>query len=186
MLLLIIIIILAICIGIWLMNTYNSLVALRTHVDEAWSQIDVQLQRRNDLIPNLVNTVKGYSKFESSTLEKVTALRSQLQNIPEDANLNKIMAKSNELSNCLRSIFAVSENYPKLQASSEYTNLMEELKNTENKIAYARQLYNSTVANYNQTILSFPQKLVANVYHFTKKNYLKTDEKAKQVPKVEF
>lgn len=181
-----IILILVIALIVWVIAAYNSLVALRTHVDESWSQIDVQLQRRNDLIPNLVNTVKGYSKFESSTLEKVTALRSDLQNIPDDADVNKIMKKSDQLSNCLRSIFAVSENYPDLKASSEYSKLMEELQNTENKIAYSRQLYNSTVANYDQTILQFPKNIIANIFKFTKRDYLKTDDKAKEVPKVEF
>lgn len=181
-----IILILVIALIVWVIAAYNGLVALRTHVDESWSQIDVQLQRRNDLIPNLVNTVKGYSKFESSTLEKVTALRSDLQNIPDDADVNKIMKKSDQLSNCLRSIFAVSENYPDLKASSEYSKLMEELQNTENKIAYSRQLYNSTVANYDQTILQFPKNIIANIFKFTKRDYLKTDDKAKEVPKVEF
>lgn len=181
-----IILILVIALIVWVIAAYNGLVALRTHVDESWSQIDVQLQRRNDLIPNLVNTVKGYSKFESSTLEKVTALRSDLQNIPDDADVNKIMKKSDQLSNCLRSIFAVSENYPDLKASSEYSKLMEELQNTENKIAYSRQLYNSTVANYDQTILQFPKNIIANIFKFAKRDYLKTDDKAKEVPKVEF
>lgn len=181
-----IILILVIALIVWVIAAYNGLVALRTHVDESWSQIDVQLQRRNDLIPNLVNTVKGYSKFESSTLEKVTALRSDLQNIPDDADVNKIMKKSDQLSNCLRSIFAVSENYPDLKASSEYSKLMEELQNTENKIAYSRQLYNSTVANYDQTILQFPKNIIAKIFKFTKRDYLKTDDKAKEVPKVEF
>lgn len=181
-----VILILVIALIVWVIAAYNGLVALRTHVDESWSQIDVQLQRRNDLIPNLVNTVKGYSKFESSTLEKVTALRSDLQNIPDDADVNKIMKKSDQLSNCLRSIFAVSENYPDLKASSEYSKLMEELQNTENKIAYSRQLYNSTVANYDQSILQFPKNIIANIFKFTKRDYLKTDDKAKEVPKVEF
>lgn len=181
-----IILILVIALIVWVIAAYNGLVALRTHVDESWSQIDVQLQRRNDLIPNLVNTVKGYSKFESSTLEKVTALRSDLQNIPDDADVNKIMKKSDQLSNCLRSIFAVSENYPDLKASSEYSKLMEELQNTENKIAYSRQLYNSTVANYDKSILQFPKNIIAKIFKFTKRDYLKTDDKAKEVPKVEF
>lgn len=170
----------------WLVSMYNGLVAMRTHVDEAWSQIDVQLQRRNDLIPNLLNTVKGYSKFESSTLEKVTQLRSSLMNLSADSDMQKVMKDSNELSNCLKSIFAVAEAYPDLKASTEYTNLMEELTNTENKIAYARQLYNSTVANYDQSLLQFPKNLVAKWFHFTKREYLKADEEAHKVPKVEF
>ena len=139
---------------------YNGLVQLRTHAQESWSQIDVQLQRRNDLIPNLVSTVKGYSKYEASTLEKVTQLRSQLENVPDDDRAQK-MAVSNELTGTLRSLFAVSENYPDLNASTQYQSLMEELSNTENKIAYSRQLYNSTVANLDAKIQSFPSNIVA-------------------------
>lgn len=182
----IILLIIVIAILVWWVTCYNSFVALRTHIDESWSQIDVQLQRRNDLIPNLVNTVSGYSKFESETLQKITALRSELTNIPDDVNVNDVMKKSNELTNCLRSVFAVSENYPDLKASVTYQQLMEELQNTENKIAYARQLYNSTVANYNQKLQSFPDSIVGKSGHFEKRDYLKIDEKAKQVPKVEF
>ena len=140
---------------------YNGLVQLRTHAQESWSQIDVQLQRRNDLIPNLVSTVKGYSKYEASTLEKVTQLRSQLENVPDDDRAQK-MAVSNELTGTLRSLFAVSENYPDLNASTQYQSLMEELSNTENKIAYSRQLYNSTVANLDAKIQSFPSNIVAS------------------------
>ena len=186
MIIFILIILLIVGIIVWWISTYNGFVGLRTHIDEAWSQIDVQLQRRNDLIPNLVETVKGYAKFESSTLEKVTALRSELTNIPDDADVNKVMKKSNELTNTLRSIFAVSENYPDLKASGQYQALMEELQNTENKIAYSRQLYNSTVANYDQKLQSFPDSVVGKCGHFVKCDYLKTDEKAKQVPKVQF
>ena len=181
-----IIVILLVCLIIWGIVVYNKLVALRTHVDESWSQIDVQLQRRNDLIPNLLNTVKGYSKFEQSTLEKVTELRSAIMQAPKDSDPVKLMAKSDALSNCLKSIFAVSENYPDLKASAEYQKLMEELSNTENKIAYARQLYNTTVANFNQTIQQFPSNIVAKFGGFSKREYLKVDEKVKEVPKVEF
>lgn len=181
-----ILLVILIVLVVWGIVCYNSLVSLRTHVDESWSQIDVQLQRRNDLIPNLVNTVKGYSKFEASTLEKVTGLRSQLTNIPDDVDVNKIMDKSNQLSNCLRSIFAVSENYPDLKANTTYQKLMEELQNTENKIAYARQLYNSTVASFDQRIQQFPTTIIAGMFHFEKRDYLKVDEKVKEVPKVEF
>ena len=169
-----------------LIMMYNKLVQMRTHVDESWSQIDVQLQRRNDLIPNLLNTVKGYSKFEQDTLTKVTELRSSIMNAPQDADPAKVMKKSDELSNCLKSIFAVGEAYPDLKASAEYQQLMEELTNTENKIAYSRQLYNSTVANYNMSLQSFPVNLVAGMFHFTKREYLKTDDAAKKVPEVKF
>lgn len=165
---------------------YNKLVRLRTNVDESWSQIDVQLQRRNDLIPNLVNIVKGYLKFEQDTLTKVTQLRSAIMQAPKDVNPAQVMQKSDALSQCLKSIFAVSEAYPDLKASSEYQKLMEELSNTENKISYSRQLYNSTVANFNQTIQQFPTNIIATMGKFTKCEYLKTDEKAKVVPKVEF
>lgn len=119
----------------WYVATYNSLVRLRTESQEAWSQIDVQLQRRNDLIPNLIATVKGYSKYESETLAKVTGLRSAIMNA---GSHQEAMDKSNELTATLKSLFAVSENYPDLKANAEYQQLMEELANTENKIAYSR------------------------------------------------
>lgn len=164
---------------------YNGLVQLRTHAQESWSQIDVQLQRRNDLIPNLVSTVKGYSKYEASTLEKVTQLRSQLENVPDDDHPQK-MAVSNELTGTLRSLFAVAENYPDLKASTQYQSLMEELSNTENKIAYSRQLYNSTVANLDAKIQSFPSNIVAKIHHFKQMDYLQVPKEAKEVPKVSF
>ena len=166
--------------------TYNSLVVLRNKKDDQWSQIDVQLQRRNDLIPNLVNTVKGYSNFEQATLTKVTELRSAIMNAPQDVDPAKLMQKSDQLSNCLKSIFAVSEAYPDLKASAEYQQLMEELTNTENKIAYSRQLYNSTVANYNMSLQTFPVNLIAGPFHFTQREYLKADEAAKRVLEVKF
>ncbi len=164
---------------------YNGLVQLRTHAQESWSQIDVQLQRRNDLIPNLVSTVKGYSKYEASTLEKVTQLRSQLENVPDDDHVQK-MAVSNELTGTLRSLFAVAENYPDLKASTQYQSLMEELSNTENKIAYSRQLYNSTVANLDAKIQSFPSNIVAKIHHFKQMDYLQVPKETKEVPKVSF
>ena len=164
---------------------YNGLVQLRTHAQESWSQIDVQLQRRNDLIPNLVSTVKGYSKYEASTLEKVTQSRSQLENVPDDDHAQK-MAVSNELTGTLRSLFAVAENYPDLKASTQYQSLMEELSNTENKIAYSRQLYNSTVANLDAKIQSFPSNIVAKIHHFKQMDYLQVPKETKEVPKVSF
>ena len=184
MAILIVILVLVVIIGIYVVM-YNGLVQLRVHAQESWSQIDVQLQRRNDLIPNLVSTVKGYSKFEASTLAKVTELRTALNNVPDDDHAKK-MEVSNQLTGTLRTLFAVSENYPDLKASAEYQQLMEELSNTENKIAYSRQLYNSTVAALNAKIQSFPSNIVAQLHHFTQIDYLQVPESAKAAPKVSF
>lgn len=184
MAILIVILVLVVIIGIYVVM-YNGLVQLRVHAQESWSQIDVQLQRRNDLIPNLVSTVKGYSKFEASTLAKVTELRTALINVPDDDHAKK-MEVSNQLTGTLRTLFAVSENYPDLKASAEYQQLMEELSNTENKIAYSRQLYNSTVAALNAKIQSFPSNIVAKLHHFTQIDYLQVPESAKAAPKVSF
>ena len=184
MAILIVILVLVVIIGIYVVM-YNGLVQLRVHAQEYWSQIDVQLQRRNDLIPNLVSTVKGYSKFEASTLAKVTELRTALNNVPDDDHAKK-MEVSNQLTGTLRTLFAVSENYPDLKASAEYQQLMEELSNTENKIAYSRQLYNSTVAALNAKIQSFPSNIVAKLHHFTQMDYLQVPESAKAAPKVSF
>ena len=184
MAILIVILVLVVIIGIYVVM-YNGLVQLRVHAQESWSQIDVQLQRRNDLIPNLVSTVKGYSKFEASTLAKVTELRTALNNVPDDDHAKK-MEVSNQLTGTLRTLFAVSENYPDLKASAEYQQLMEELSNTEIKIAYSRQLYNSTVAALNAKIQSFPSNIVAKLHHFTQMDYLQVPESAKAAPKVSF
>lgn len=180
----IVLVVLVIIVAIYI-ACYNGLVQLRVHAQESWSQIDVQLQRRNDLIPNLVSTVKGYSKYESSTLEKVTQLRTALANVPADDRAQK-MAVSNELSGTLKSLFAVAENYPDLKASAEYQKLMEELSNTENKIAYSRQLYNSTVAALDAKIQSFPSNIIAKLHHFQTMDYLQVPTEAREVPKVSF
>lgn len=181
----IIILVVIVLLIVWGILIYNNLVNQRTHVQESWSQIDVQLQRRNDLIPNLVETVKGYSKHEADTLSKVTSLRAELSHVPADDHQQK-MAVANQLTGALQSLIAVSENYPDLKASTEYSQLMEELSNTENKISYSRQLYNSTAANYNAKIQTFPANLIAGLGHFTKIDFLKAPEAAKQAPKVSF
>lgn len=164
---------------------YNGLVKRRTYVQESWSQIDVQLKRRNDLIPNLLETVKGYSQYEQSTLSKVTELRAQLMSTPS-ADHQTAMEVSDQLSNTLKSIFAVSEAYPDLKADQEYSKLMEELSNTENKIAYSRQLYNSSVAALNMRLQTFPSNIVASIQHFEAATYLEVPEEEKTVPKVSF
>lgn len=143
------------------------------------------MKRRNDLIPNLVETVKGYGKYESSTLEKVVELRSQMMQVPAGDH-QQAMEVSDQLTNSLKSIFALSESYPDLKASTQYAKLMEELSNTENKIAYSRQLFNSTAANLNTKIQSFPSNIVAGIHHFTQVEYLQVPETEKENVKVSF
>ena len=164
---------------------YNGLQRAKVNTDEAWSQIDVQLQRRNDLIPNLVETTKGYAKHERETLDEVVGLRNKIMQLPADAHQEK-MEISNQLTDALKSIFALSENYPDLKASQEFSQLQEELTNTENKIAYSRQLFNSSAAVYNQKLLTFPSNVVAKMHHFTKVNYLEIPAEEKEAPKVSF
>ena len=153
-------------------SMYNGLQRAKVNTDESWSQIDVQLKRRNDLIPNLVETTKGYAKHERETLSKVVELRNQMVALPADVDPQKKMELSNQLTDSLKSIFALAENYPDLKASQNFTQLQEELTNTENKIAYSRQLFNSSAAVYNQKLLTFPSNVVAKMHHFTKVNYL--------------
>ena len=181
----IIVIVVVVLLVLLYISIYNSLVRMRTNAQESWSQIDVQLQRRNDLIPNLVNTVKGYRKYEAKTLEQVTSLRQQIAELPANAHQEK-MAVSDKLTGALNSLYAVAENYPDLKASSEFSKLMEELSNTENKIAYSRQLYNSTVAAFDAKIQTFPSNLVAGIHHFTKMDYLQVPDDAKKNPQVDF
>ncbi|UQS87059.1 LemA family protein [Nicoliella spurrieriana] len=167
-------------------SIYNGLIRLRTYVDESWSQIDVQLKRRNDLIPNLISTAKGYANYEQETLAKVTELRNQMLSIDGNVDRDKLMQVSDQLSGTLKSMFAVAENYPDLKADTHFQELMEELTNTENKIAYSRQLYNSSVAKYDMQINTFPSNLVAGIHHFTKREYLEVPEAEKQAPQVNF
>ena len=180
----IILIIIILLVGIYI-AIYNGLQKSRVFVDESWSQIDVQLKRRNDLIPNLVETTKGYAKHEKSTLEDVVKLRDQLVNVPQGDH-EEAMKLSNQITDSLKSIFALAEAYPDLKANQNFLKLQEELTNTENKIAYSRQLYNSSVASYDQKLLTFPSNLIAKIHGFTKIDYLETPTEEKAVPKVKF
>ncbi|MBC6349510.1 MULTISPECIES: LemA family protein [Lactobacillus] len=180
----IIVIIIILLIAIYI-AVYNGLQKAKVYTDESWSQIDVQLKRRNDLIPNLVETTKGYAKHEKETLENVVQLRNQLTNIPSDDHAQTLKV-SNQISDALKSIFALSENYPDLKANQNFLKLQEELTNTENKIAYSRQLYNSSAALYDQKLLTFPSNIVAHIHGFKKVDYLQTSESEKEVPKVKF
>ena len=179
----IIILIIVAVLAFFVVGAYNTLVKSRMQTQEAWSQIDVQLKRRNDLIPNLLETVKGYGKYEQATLEKVTQLRNQVASAASPA---EAMQASDALSRQISGIFAVAESYPDLKANTNYLKLQEELTNTENKIAYSRQLYNSSVATYDQKLLTFPSNLIAKIHGFTKVNYLETPAEEKNVPTVKF
>lgn len=163
---------------------YNNLVTLRQRVKNAWSQIDVQLQRRFDLIPNLVETVKGYMTHEQDTLSKVTDLRSswaKAQTVDEKAMLD------NQLSDVLKSIMAVTENYPDLKANQNFIGLQQELSSTEDKISYSRQFYNDTVTRYNTKIELFPSNVIASMFHFDKEVLFEVqNEDAKNNVKVDF
>ena len=169
---------------IWIIAIYNGLVSSRLKVDNAWSQIDVQLQRRFDLIPNFVETVKGYMAHESETFEKIAALRTSWANsstVGEKAKLD------GELSGALKTIMAVSENYPELKANTNFSDLSEELRNTENKISFSRQFYNDTVTMYNEKLQIFPSNIIANMFNFKPRDLFKTDsDEARKNVKVDF
>ncbi len=166
---------------IWVI--YNSLVTARMRISEALSQIDVQLKRRTDLIPNLVETVKGYAKHEKGVLENVTKARSDLMH----AGTTQEKAEANNmLTDTLKSLFAVAENYPDLKASQNFLSLQEELSDTENKIAYSRQFLNSNVLDYNTKLQIFPNSIIANMFHFKEAEFFAADAADKKPVKVEF
>ena len=180
----IIFVVILVVIALWVMSMYNGLVKERNKVKNSWSQIDVQLQRRFDLIPNLVETVKGYMQHESDVLTKVTELRTSWANakiVGEKAELD------NQLSESLKTIMAVSENYPDLKANQSFSELQEELRNTENKISYSRQFYNDSVTRYNTKIQTVPTNIIAGMFHFDEEELFKTESaEARQNVKVSF
>ena len=163
---------------------YNSLVQSKIKVDNAWSQIDVQLQRRFDLIPNFVETVKGYMTHEKETFEKIASLRTSW------ANANSVSEKAeldNQLSTTLKTIMAVSENYPELKANQNFSELSEELRNTENKISFSRQFYNDTVTMYHTKLQVFPSNLIAGMFNFKARDLFKAEsDEARRNVKVDF
>lgn len=164
-------------------GVYNSFVGLRQKVAEAWSDIDVQLKRRYDLIPNLVETVKGYATHESTVFEDVTKARSQAMNA---TGLHDKSEAENILSGTLKSLFAVSESYPELKANENFLELQRELSDTENKIQASRRFYNSVVMSLNTKVESFPDSLIASIGKFEKKEYFEITESEKEPVKVEF
>ncbi|MCK5299563.1 MAG: LemA family protein [Candidatus Aenigmarchaeota archaeon] len=162
---------------------YNSLIRLRNQVDNSWAQIDVQLKRRSNLIPNLVEAVKGYMKHEKSTLENVTKARTSMMNA---TGVKESADASNMLSDALKSLFAVSENYPDLKASQNFIQLQEEISGTENKIAYARQHYNDMVMVFNTKIQTIPNNIIAGTFNFKEKELFEASEEEKKNVKVSF
>ena len=162
---------------------YNGLVTARNKVKNAWAQIDVQLNRRADLIPNLVETVKGYAGHEKTVFEDVTAARAGLMN----ANgVKEISEANNQLSETLKTLFAVAENYPELKANENFKELQAQLAQTEDKIAYSRQFYNDTVLMYNNKCQTFPSNIIANLFGFKEADFFEAAGEARSVPKVEF
>jgi LemA protein len=184
LILLIVLVVVAAGVLLWLVGAYNSLVRLRNQLENAWAQIDVQLKRRHDLIPNLVETVKGYAKHERETLEKVI----QARNIAVSAKGVAERAEAeNILTGALKSLFAVAEAYPDLKANQNFLRLQEELTSTENKVAFSRQFYNDATMTYNVRIEIFPMNVVASLFNFGRREFFEVKAEAeREAPKVAF
>lgn len=167
----------------WFLMTYNSLVTLRNRVREAWSQIDVQLKRRASLIPNLVETVKGYAKHEKEVFENVTKARSAMMGAKDP---HEKAAANDMLTSALKSLFAVAEAYPNLRASENFKGLQDEISDTETKVAASRQFYNTNVLDLNNTIEMFPTALIAGMFGFKQEEFFKASEEDKKDIHVKF
>jgi LemA protein len=180
---LIILLVLVVALAIYLISAYNGLIRRRNQIENAWSQIDVQLKRRLDLIPNLVETVKGYAAHEQETLDAVITAR----NASVAANTPGEQARAeNVLEGTLNRLFALSEAYPDLKANQNFLALQEELTATEGRVAYARQFYNDSVLTYDNKLESFPTVVIAKMFNFEARDYFEADEQARTVPNVEF
>ena len=168
---------------LYVISTYNGLVSLRNKKDDQWSQIDVQLKRRADLIPNLVEIVKGYAKHESETLEKVIEARNTYMTAktPEEE-----MKASGEVTQALNKLLALSEAYPELKANQNFLGLQEDVSDTEDKISYARQFYNDSVLTYNNKVQMFPSNIIAGMFNFTKASFFEVSDSDKEAPKISF
>ena len=183
LIIIIVLIILIIFIAVTIIHLYNNLVKLRNRVKNSYSQIEVQLKRRNDLIPNLVETVKGYASHEKELFENVTKATSDIINA---SNIQETSDADNQLTGALKSLFAVAENYPELKANSNFQQLQSELTETEDKISYSRQFYNDIVLKYNNACQQFPNNLFASLFNFHEAEFFKVSESEKEVPEVEF
>lgn len=170
----------------WVVTVYNGLVVLKNQVKNAWSQIDVQLKRRYDLIPNLVETVKGYAAHEKSALEAVIKARQTAINLDNMTNMKDKAAAENAISGALKSLFAVAENYPDLKANQNFLQLQEEITSTENKIGFARQFYNDAVLEYNNKKEMFPTNMIATIFNFENREFFEANASEKAAPQVKF
>ena len=182
-LLTVVLVILVIFVIVTFIHMYNNLIGLRNRVQNSYAQIDVQLKRRNDLIPNLVETVKGYASHEKGVLEEVTQARTGVMNA---TTVEETRAADNQLTGALKTLFAVAENYPDLKANSNFQQLQNELSDTEDKIAYARQFYNDVVLKYNNACQQFPSSMLAKLFRFKEETYFETPESETAVPEVKF
>ena len=180
---LIVILVIIVLLVVFVIAKYNSLVVLRNKVKDQFSQIDVVLKRRADLIPNLVETVKGYTKHESETLEKVVEARNKYLSA---SSQDEKMETSGEITGALNKLFALSESYPELKANENFNDLQKQLAETEDKISYSRQFYNDTVLNYNNAIQKFPGNIIAGMFGFAKENFFEATEEEKKNVEVKF
>lgn len=183
LILIIVLVILFAFIAFTVIHSYNSLVKLRNRVKNSYSQIEVQLKRRNDLIPNLVETVKGYADHEKTVFEDVTKARS---NVINASNIQETCDADSQLTSALKSLFAVAENYPELKANSNFQQLQSELTETEDKISYSRQFYNDVVLKYNNACEQFPTNVFAGIFRFKPAEFFEASESEREVPEVEF
>ncbi|HXW58838.1 MAG TPA: LemA family protein [Solirubrobacteraceae bacterium] len=183
-LIVVIVIVVLLALGLW--AGYNGLVKRRNRTQEAWSQIDVELKRRHDLIPNLVSTVQGYAAHEKGTFEAVTQARANAITAGATGDPSQIAPAENALSGALRSLFAVAENYPQLRAVESFLQLQETLTSTEDKIEYARRYYNTSARDYNIALQSFPRNLIAGPFGFKGVAFFAVDEQDRAVPDVSF
>ena len=182
-----IVLIILVLLIVWAIAAYNGLIRVRTNSEEAWSDIDVQLKRRHDLIPNLVSTVKGYAAHEAGTLEKVVQARNAAVSASASGSTEQRAQAENVLTGALRQIFALAEAYPDLKANQNFMQLQAELRDTEDKIMSARRFYNGNVRELNMKIDSFPTNIIASMFHFAKRQFFEIDDAAeKENVKVEF
>lgn len=168
---------------IWVIIKYNGFIKLSTHLDNAFSQIDIYLKKRFDLIPNLVNTIKGYAKHESETLEKVMTARNAAY---KGGNTDNVVKSESELSSALSRLMAISEQYPDLKANTSFLDLQNQLKEIERQLAFSRQFYNDAAMKFNQEIYLFPSNIIASIFGFTPRGYFRIDESEKNTTNVEF